>query len=77
MQDAITLSDCGSSEHILIFPYRGSLKNAECPRDLQSESHTRAWARQIVRFRSRGAIVRIIMAIAPFVCEMTASQPLS
>jgi hypothetical protein len=45
MQDAITLSDRGSSEHTLIFPYRGSLKNADCPRDLQSESHTRVSAR--------------------------------
>lgn len=74
MQDVITPStDCGSSEHTLIFPYRGSLKNAECSRGLQRESHTRAWAGQIVSLRSRGAIVRIIVAIAPFLCQMTAS----
>ena len=76
MQDTITLSDCGSSEHTLIFPYRGSLKNAECPRDLQSECHTHAWAQQIVRLRSRGAIVGVIMAIATSVCQMAASRPL-
>jgi soluble lytic murein transglycosylase-like protein len=73
MQDAITSSDCGSSEHTLIVPYRGSLKNAGCSRGLQRESHTRAWAWQIVPLRSRGAIVRIILAIAPFVCQMAAS----
>jgi soluble lytic murein transglycosylase-like protein len=72
MQDAITRSYCSSSV-LLIFPYRGSLKNAECPCDLQSECYTPAWPRQIVRLRSRGAIVRIIMAIAPFVCPMAAS----
>jgi hypothetical protein len=74
MQDVITPStDRSSSEHTLIFSYRGILKNAECTRDLQSESHTRASARQIVRLRSRGAIVRIVMAIAPFVCQMATS----
>jgi soluble lytic murein transglycosylase-like protein len=73
MQDAITLSDCGSSEHTLIFPYRGNLKNAECSRGLQRESNTRAWAGQTARLRSCGAIVGIILAIAPFVCQMAAS----
>ena len=73
MQDAITLSDCGSSEHTLILPYRGRLKNAGCPRGLQRESGTRAWAGQTVRLRPRGAIARIILAIAPFVCQMAAS----
>jgi soluble lytic murein transglycosylase-like protein len=74
MQDVITPStDCSSPEHTLIFPYRGSLKNAECPRNVQPACNTQAWARQIVRLRSRGAIVRIIMAIAPFVCQMAAS----
>ena len=74
MQDVITPStDCGSSEHTLIFPYRGSLKNAECSRGLQRKSHTRAWAGQIVSLRSRGTIARIIVAIAPFVCQIAAS----
>jgi hypothetical protein len=57
MQDAITLSDCGSSEHTLIFPYPGNPKNAECSRGLQRESNTRAWAGQTARLRSCGAIV--------------------
>jgi hypothetical protein len=73
MQGAITPSDSGSSEHTLILHYRGSLKNAECSRRLQRESNTRAWAGQTARLRSRGAIVRIILAIAPFVCQMAAS----
>jgi soluble lytic murein transglycosylase-like protein len=74
MQDVITPStDCSSSEHTLIFPYRGSLKNAECSRGLQHDSHTRAWARQIVPLRSPGAIVRIILAMAPLVCQTAAS----
>jgi soluble lytic murein transglycosylase-like protein len=74
MQDVIAPStDCGSSEHTLIFPYRCSLRNADCSHGLQRESHTRAWARRIVRLRYRGAIVRIIMAIAPLVCQMVAS----
>ena len=73
MRDAITPSDSGSSEHTLILPYRGSLKNAECSRGLQRESNTRAWASQTAWLRSRGAIVRIIVLIAPFVCQMATS----
>src|SRR5581483_102210 len=74
MQDVITPStDCSSSEHTLIFPYRDSPKNAESSRDLQRKCHTRAWAGQIVRLRSHEAIARIIVMIAPFVCQMAAS----
>ena len=71
MQDAITLStNCGSSPHTLFFPYRDSLKHAECS---QGKCHIRTWAGQIVRLRSRGAIARIIVLIAPFVCQMATS----
>jgi soluble lytic murein transglycosylase-like protein len=74
MQDAITLStNCGSSPHTLFFPYRDSLKHAECSRGLQGKCHIRTWAGQIVRLRSRGAIARIIVLIAPFVCQMATS----
>ena len=74
MQDVITPStDCGSSERTLIFPYRDSLKNAECSRGLQRKCHTRARAGKIVRLRLREAIVGIIVVIAPFVCQMAAS----
>jgi len=74
MQDAITLStNCGSTPHTLFFPYRGSLKHAECSRGLQGKCHIRTWAGQIVRLRSRGAIARIIVLIAPFVCQMATS----
>jgi soluble lytic murein transglycosylase-like protein len=74
MQDAITLStNCGSSQHTLFFPYRDSLKNAECSRGLQGKCHVRTWAGQIVRLRSPGAIARIIVLITPFVCQMAAS----
>jgi soluble lytic murein transglycosylase-like protein len=71
MQDAITLStNCGSSPHTLFFPYRDSLKHAERS---QGKCHIRTWAGQIVRLRSRGAIARIIVLIAPFVCQMATS----
>jgi soluble lytic murein transglycosylase-like protein len=71
MQDAITLStNCGSSPHTLFFPYRDSLKHAECS---QGKCHIRTWAGQIVRLRSRGAIARIIVLIAPFVYQMATS----
>jgi soluble lytic murein transglycosylase-like protein len=74
MQDAITLStNCGSSPHTLFFPYRDSLKHAECSRGLQGKCHIRTWAGHIVRLRSRGAIARIIVLIAPFVCQMATS----
>jgi soluble lytic murein transglycosylase-like protein len=74
MPDAVTPStDCGSFEHTLIFPYRGSLKNAECSRGLQRKRHTHAWAGQAARLRSRGVIARIIVVIAPFVCQVAAS----
>ena len=71
--DTTPSTDCGSSEPALIFPYRGSPKNAECSHGLQRESNTHAWAGQTARLRSRGAIERIILAIAPFVCQMAAS----
>jgi len=74
MQDAITLStNCGSSPHTLFFPYRDSLKYAECSRGLQGKCHIRTWAAQIVRLRSRGAIARIIVLIAPLACQMATS----
>ena len=77
MQDAIPLStNCGSSPHALFFPYRDSLKHAECSRGLQGKCHIRTWAGQIVRLRSRGAIARIIVLIAPFVCQMATSTAL-
>ena len=78
MQDAITHStDCGSSERTLIFPYRDSLKNAECSRGLQRKCHTRAWAGQIVQLRSRGTIARIIVVIAPLYARWPPRQPLN
>jgi Transglycosylase SLT domain len=74
MQDAITRStNCGSSPDTLLFPYRDSLKHAECSRGLQGKCHIRTWAGQIVRLGSRGVIARIIVLIAPFVCQMAAS----
>ncbi|MBR0963991.1 lytic transglycosylase domain-containing protein [Bradyrhizobium diazoefficiens] len=77
MQDVVTPStDFSSSEHTLIFPYRDSPKNAECSRRLQRKCHTRAWARQTVRLRSLAAIARIIVVIAPLVCQMAASTAL-
>ena len=78
MQGDTTLSaDRGSSEHALIFPYRGSPKTAERPSGLRRKSHVRAWVRPPGRFRSGRTIARIIVAIAPFVCQIavsTASQ---
>ena len=74
MQDIITHStDCGSPERTLIFPYRDGPKKAECSRRLQRKCHTRAWAAQIVRLCSRGAIARIIVVIAPFACQIVSS----
>jgi soluble lytic murein transglycosylase-like protein len=74
MQCDTTLSaDRGSSEHALIFPYRGSPKNAERPSGLRRKSQIRAWVRQPGRSRSGRTIARIIVASAPFVCQIAVS----
>jgi hypothetical protein len=74
MQDGTTPSiDCGSSEHTLIFPYRDGPKHGERPRGLQLNSDTHALSGPIGRLRSRRIVARIVVAIAPYVCQLTAA----
>lgn len=70
--DTTPSTDCGSSEHALIFPYWSGPRKAELPHFSQRKSPTPAWAAPIVRLRARRIIARFVVAIAPFVCQMTA-----
>ena len=69
--DTTPSTDGGSSE---IFPYRGSLEDAERSRGLQRKSHSRAFASRIVRFRPRRIIARIVVAIAPVACPVAGTM---
>ena len=70
--DTTPSTDCDSSEHALIFPYRSGPKKAELPRFSQRKCHTPAWAGPIIRLHARRIIVRAFVAIALFVCQMVA-----
>jgi hypothetical protein len=71
--DATPLIDCDSSEPALIFPYRGGPRDSEHKRSLQRKSHAFGLAGPILPLRSRRAIARIVVVIAPIVCEMATS----
>ena len=72
MHDILTPStDCGSSEHAPIFPYRPSLKNAENVRPAcNGKAIPVNWRARLHRLRSLRAIARIIVAVAPFMCQI-------
>lgn len=70
--DTTPSTDCDFSEHVLIFPYWSGPRKAELPHFSQRKSPTPAWAAPIVRLRARRIIARFVVAIAPFVCQMTA-----
>ena len=72
--DTTPSTDAGSSE---IFPYRGSLEDAERSRGPQRKSHSRAFASRIVRFRPRRIIARIVVAIAPVACPLAAMMAIA
>ena len=72
MRDTTPSTDCDSSEHALIFPYRSGPKKAEVLRFSQRKSNTPAWAGPIVRLRARRIIACFVVTIAPFVCQMAA-----
>ena len=74
MHDILTPStDCGFSEPSPIFPYRPGPKVGKRSAGLQRKSHARELPSSIAWLRSRRTIARIIVAIAPFVCQIAAS----
>ena len=67
------LVGCGSAEPPSIFPSRPYSSIRKRSAGLQRRSHTRELPRSIAWLRSRPAIARIIVAIAPIVCHIAAS----
>jgi soluble lytic murein transglycosylase-like protein len=74
MRDALTPSpDCSLSEPSPISPCRPGPKVNEHSSSLQRKSCTRATADPIARLRSLRTVARVIVAIAPFVCQIAGS----
>ena len=67
------LVGCGSAEPPSIFPSRPCSSIRKRSAGLQRKSHTRELPRSIAWLRSRRAIARIIVAIAPIVCHIAVS----
>ncbi len=67
------LVGCGSAEPPSILPSRRCLSIRKRSAGLQRKSHTRELPRSIAWLRSRRAIARIIVAIAPIVCHIAVS----
>jgi soluble lytic murein transglycosylase-like protein len=71
MPGLLTLpGDCGSSKSPLIFPSRPTAKVSKHSRDVRRKSRLRAPAYPTAWPRSLRTIARIIVAIAPFVCQI-------
>ena len=67
------LVGCGPPEPPSIFPSRPCSSIRKRSAGLQRKSHTRELPRSIAWLRSRRAIARIIVAIAPIVCHIAVS----
>src|SRR6266849_4962678 len=67
------LVGCGPAEPPSIFPSRPCSSIRKRSAGLQRKSHTRELPRSIAWLRSRRAIARIIVAIAPIVCHIAVS----
>src|SRR5467141_2369684 len=67
------LVGCGPAEPPSIFPSRPCSSIRKRSAGLQRKSHTRDLPRSIAWLRSRRAIARIIVAIAPIVCHIAVS----
>jgi hypothetical protein len=67
------LVGCGSAEPPSIFPSRPCSSIRKRSAGLQRKSHIRELPRSIAWLRSRRAIARIIVAIAPIVCHIAVS----
>jgi hypothetical protein len=67
------LVGCGPAEPPSIFPSRPCLSIRKRSAGLQRKNHTRELPRSIAWLRWRRAIARIIVAIAPIVCQIAAS----
>ena len=67
------LVGCGSAEPPSILPSRSCSSIGKRSACLQRRSHTRELPLSIAWLRSRQAIARVILAIAPFVCQIAGS----
>ena len=67
------LVGCGPAEPPSIFPSRPCSSIRKRSAGLQRKSHTRELPLSIAWLRSRLAIARVILAIAPFVCQIAGS----
>src|SRR5258708_40181271 len=67
------LVGCGSAEPPSILPSRRCLSIRKRSAGLQRKSHTRELPLSIAWLRSRLAIARVILAIAPFGCQIAGS----
>ena len=68
------LVGCGPAEPPSLFPSRPCSSIRKRSAGLQRKSHTRELPRSIAWLRSRPAIARIIVAIAPIVCHIAVSR---
>jgi soluble lytic murein transglycosylase-like protein len=73
MHDILTPTDSGCSKLSPIFPYRPSPLMGKRSVGLQRKRNARELPCSIARLRSRRAIARIIVAIAPIVCQIAVS----
>ena len=74
MHDILTPpTDSGCSKLSPIFPYRPGPLIGKRSVGLQRKRNARELPRSIARLRSRRAIARIIVAIAPIVCQIAVS----
>jgi soluble lytic murein transglycosylase-like protein len=69
-------TDCGSSLRTPFFPYRGGSQHAKHLRSLRQDGHTSVFPVLTVKLHPRRIIARMIVAIAPFVCQVAASTAL-
>jgi soluble lytic murein transglycosylase-like protein len=71
--DTTPSTDCDSSELALIFPYRSGLIDAEDSLGLQREACICELAGSAAWVRSLRCVVRVVVAVAPFVCQIAVS----
>jgi soluble lytic murein transglycosylase-like protein len=69
-------TDGGSFLRTPFFPYRGGSQHAKHLRGLRLDGHTSVFPILTVKLRPRRIIARIIVAIAPFVCQVAGSTAL-